>query len=81
MAGAEVDGGVALLIGAELIVLTRQDGVHQDAHQSGDGQAGQADGHSADGDHDGAAVADTHSQTHDHGSDQNVAALGVYLKS
>ena len=36
---AEVHGSVALLIGAELVVLTGQHGVHEDADQRSHGQA------------------------------------------
>ena len=76
-AAAEVDnGGIALLIGAELVVLAGQNGVHHDAHQSGHSQTGQADGHGAQRNLDGAGIADTNGQTHDHGGDQNVTALG-----
>ena len=42
MAGAKVDGGVTLLIGAELVVHAGQNGIHKDAHQSSHRQTGQA---------------------------------------
>ena len=54
----------------------RQNGVHEDAHQSSHSQTGQADGHRANGDHNGTAVGHAHSQTHNHGGNQHVAALG-----
>ena len=79
VASAEVDGGVALLIGTELIVLAGQDGVHDDAHDGGNSQTGQADSHHADVEGDGTAdivVLDADGQAQDHGSDQNVTALG-----
>ena len=74
--GTEVHGGIALGVDTELVILAGQDGVHEDAHQSCHGQAGHTDGHGADRDNDGAVVADTHSQTQDHGGDEDVAALG-----
>jgi len=61
---------------AELVVLAGEHGVHQDAHQSGHSQAGQTDGDGAHGDGDGTGVVHAHGQTHDHGGNQNVAALG-----
>ena len=39
----EVHGGVTLAVLAEHIVVTRQDGIENDTHQRGNGQAGEAD--------------------------------------
>ena len=48
-AGAKVDSVIASIIDTELIVLTGQDGIHSDANQRSDSQAGEADGCSTDG--------------------------------
>ena len=45
MTSAKIDGGIALLVDTELIVLAGQDRVHTNADQSSHSQAGQADGH------------------------------------
>ena len=68
------------MVGTELVILAGEDGIHQDTHQSGHGQTGEADGDGAQRDLNGTGVADTHSQTHDHGGNQDIAALReVYL--
>ena len=76
LTGTEIDGGITLGIGTEFVILAGQDRVHEDAGQCGHGQAGQTDGDPADGNDDGTGVGDTNGQTHDHGGDQHIAALG-----
>ena len=39
----EIHAGVALEVGAELIVLAGEDGVHHNAHDGGGGKAGEAE--------------------------------------
>ena len=68
----EVDGGVALGVDAELVVLAGQDGVEQDAHDGGDGKAGQR----YDADLDGAGVVDADGEHQDQGGNDNVAGVG-----
>mgnify|MGYP006923305886 CR=1 FL=1 len=49
VSGTEIHGGIALLVGTELVVLAGQNSVHEDANQRSNSQAGQADGDTADG--------------------------------
>lgn len=76
----EVDSGIALEVGAELVVLAGEDGVHDDARQSRHGQTGQRDGEAAQAEDDAlggaGAVFQADGQHQDQRRDQHVAALG-----
>ena len=84
----EVDGLVALLVGAEGVVVAGQDSIQDDADQRAHGKTGQADLHASNGERNCtidavyriaaqcAGEVDSQCQTHDQSSNDDIAVLG-----